>query len=86
MFALSDDDRLRPLVGGAETVTRRQDAEPIYAPNGAVNVARTKWIREQTSFRTEKTAGYVMPKGRSPDVDSKMDLDWCKFLLNKKGK
>ena len=84
LFALSDDDRLRPLVGGSETVTRRQDAEPVYAPNGAVNVARTKWIREQTSFRTEETVGYVMPKERSSDVDTKLDLKWCEFLVDKR--
>jgi N-acylneuraminate cytidylyltransferase len=86
MFVLSGDDRLRPLVDRLETVTRRQDAEPVYAPNGAVNVARTEWIREQTSFRTEETAGYVMPKERSPDVDSKLDLEWCRFLFDERNK
>jgi N-acylneuraminate cytidylyltransferase len=72
------------MVQSSEAVTRRQDAEPVYAPNRAVNVARMEWIRGQMSFRTEETIGYTMPRERSPDVDSKIDLEWCRFLLNKR--
>lgn len=83
MFTLTEEDRLQPAVE-VETneLTRRQDAEPLYAVNGAVSVARTDWIRTQTSFRTDETVGHVMPKERSPDIDSKLDLEWCRFLLN----
>lgn len=83
MFTLTDKDRLQPVVEAESSgVTRRQDAEPLYTVNGAVSVARTDWIRTQTSFRTAETVGHVMPKERSPDVDTKLDLEWCRFLLS----
>lgn len=74
MHALSARQTLRPILPEYGQVSRRQDLPPAYAVNGAVYVARTDWIREQESFVTPETVGYVMPRERSIDIDEELDL------------
>jgi N-acylneuraminate cytidylyltransferase len=64
-----------------ERVTRRQEARTAYALNGAVYVADTNWLCDTESFLSERTLGHVMPKGRSADVDTELDLEWCKYKV-----
>jgi N-acylneuraminate cytidylyltransferase len=75
MYALNEDHWLM-----GERVTRRQEAPTTYVLNGAVYVAETDWLRNTESFLSERTLGHVMPKERSADVDTKLDLAWCKVL------
>ena len=69
-----------------ETVTRRQDVPATYVINGAVYVTRTNWLRETESFLSDQTVAHVMPEERSADVDTALDLAWCKLLLVEKVK
>lgn len=59
---------------------RRQDLPSIYALNGAVYVAECGWLKETKSFMSVETSGYVMPKERSLDIDTELDLKLCNFL------
>jgi N-acylneuraminate cytidylyltransferase len=83
MYTLNEDHRLRSVVDSGERVTRRQEAQTTYALNGAVYVAYTEWLRDSESFLSERTLGLVMPKERSVDVDTKLDLEWCEHLASR---
>ena len=84
MYQMGADQRLSPLLGSKELVTRRQDLPPIYSVNGAVYVALTNWLKESGTFLSQETIGYVMPRERSVDLDSEEDFERLKVLLGKK--
>jgi N-acylneuraminate cytidylyltransferase len=60
------------LLPEAPVQNRRQDLPPAYLVNGAVYAARPDWLRRHRAFIATDTKGYVMPSGRSVDID---DLD-----------
>ncbi|MHB8799690.1 MAG: N-acetylneuraminate synthase [Thermoanaerobaculia bacterium] len=67
---MDDSGRLARVLDGESGSSRRG---PTYRPNGAVYVASPGQVREG-GFWTAETRGYVMPAGRSPDVDREADL------------
>ncbi len=81
MFRLAADARMEPLLDPATRPSRRQDAGPVYVLNGAVYVARVDWLRRTRSFLSDETAGLVMPRERSVDVDEPADLRVAQALL-----
>lgn len=80
MYTLSDNDRLKPVLPQDESVSRRQDAPDTYVLNGAVYVARSKWLREHKTFLTERTIAHSMPHIRSLDIDDGSDLEIAECL------
>jgi CMP-N,N'-diacetyllegionaminic acid synthase len=64
---------------------RRQDLPPAYAENGAIYLAHPSVLFERNSFYGERLYGYVMPKERSVDIDTWMDLKWAEFILKNGG-
>ncbi|MCS4044615.1 N-acylneuraminate cytidylyltransferase [Salinibacter ruber] len=83
MYTLRDDHRMEPVLDQEEPVTRRQDAPDTYVLNGAVYVARTSWLLERKTFKTDKTLAHKMPKHSSVDIDDKLDLMLAEELINK---
>jgi N-acylneuraminate cytidylyltransferase len=79
MYKLDDKDRLQPLLEGA--FNRRQDLPKVYSLNGAVYVAEAEWLLQSNSFVGPGTIGYIMPIGRSLDIDTETDLAY--FALRK---
>lgn len=79
MYGLDNANRLAPLLDNE--YSRRQDLPPIYALNGAVYAACTKWFELNKSFISSETIGYIMPKNRSLDVDDELDLKICSIIL-----
>lgn len=73
MYSLSSAGRMRPLIE-APPVARRQDLPPAHVLNGAVYVAGCDWLRERRTFVTEETLGFLMPRERSLDIDTELDL------------
>ena len=65
---------ITPLMPDQYLVPRRQELPTTYNINGAVFVARCDWIVEHGSFLSPRTIGYVMPRERSIDIDSEVDL------------
>lgn len=67
--------------------TRRQDLPRVYAPNGAVYVAETAWIKKnRTLYKEKETRAFIMPKERSRDVDTELDIKICELLLSERKK
>jgi N-acylneuraminate cytidylyltransferase len=67
---------------GEDQCHRRQDTPKIYALNGAVYVADCEWLVRKGSFVTDETVAYLMPRERSVDIDSELDIKLAELLLN----
>lgn len=74
MFAIDGRGCLRQILKTPRVAGRRQELPAAYVPNGAVYVARAKWLRRHRSFYGPKTRPYIMPAERSVDIDTKLDL------------
>jgi len=46
----------------------------VYAPNGAIYISSTEFVRNSRSFFSEKMLPYVMPIHRSIDIDTEIDF------------
>ena len=81
MFRVAGRGELRSLGMAESGATRRQDLGDVYALNGAVYVARRDWLTRERSFVGAGTLAHVMPKERSVDIDSELDLLVADALL-----
>jgi CMP-N,N'-diacetyllegionaminic acid synthase len=84
MYHLDDDMKLKSFVQNSEAINRRQDLPKVYVLNGAVYVAKSVFIMEHKSFLTEETAGYIMSRENSVDIDTELDFAYCEWLINRK--
>lgn len=62
-------------------INRRQDADNIYIPNGAVFVTWSKNIMEKNTLKGPDTRAIVMPSERSVDIDTELDFYIAEKLL-----
>lgn len=83
MYRLGADGALQPLLETLEGATRRQDFPPVYALNGAVYAARTKWLRQSLAFVGPGTVAHVMPRERSIDIDTPKDFEAFRRAVNR---
>lgn len=81
MFEMAGDGKLRRLVG-EEPPNRRQDLPPAYIVNGAIYIADTEWLVQSQRLVSGDTVGYLMPRDRSLDIDTELDLEWFAFVCN----
>lgn len=74
MFELAEDGRMIPFMPQPVKASRRQLLPKVYHANGALYVARVDWLRANRSFYGADTLTYVMPRERSVDIDTALDL------------
>ncbi|MGE7999182.1 cytidylyltransferase domain-containing protein [Lysinibacillus sp. NPDC093190] len=67
------------------TVVRRQDAPKTYDMNASIYVWNRKSFFNAISVFTDNTILYVMPEGRSQDIDSELDFEIVELLAKKRG-
>lgn len=77
------DGFIQPLFSADQMPSRRQDAPVVLALNGAVYVASADHIANGGTFLSDRTCGYAMPKERSLDIDTELDLEIVNFLMTK---
>ena len=80
-----DDGALVPFIESPLNTARRQDLPSAYTLNGAIYLIRTEVFLSSDSFFPEGTLAYVMPRERSVDIDTELDLEFAEFLLRRKG-
>lgn len=80
LLSLNDDGTISSLID-RELPDRRQDATPVFAPNGAVFVARTAALQASGTLYGRDTVGHVMPAERSVDIDTPFDLEIARALI-----
>jgi CMP-N-acetylneuraminic acid synthetase len=68
-----------PLLRG---VTRHQQYEDMFTPNGAAYVSTAGHIRRSRSFFAGRVRGHVMPRERSLDIDDEIDWQLAELLLS----
>jgi N-acylneuraminate cytidylyltransferase len=81
MLRLDPEGIVHPLFPADQIPHRRQDAPSVFALNGAVYVARTDHLERGGTFLAPGAIGYPMPRERSLDVDTELDLAIADFLL-----
>jgi len=81
MYRLDQQARMRPLMAEHSVASRRQDLPPVHVLNGAVYVTRADVLMRERTFIPEGTIGYVMPRVRSIDIDSELDLFIAERLI-----
>lgn len=82
MYRLDGIGRLVPAFLQENVISRRQEADDYFIPNGAVYVARTDFLRQSRSFVGPETRAYVMPPERSIDIDTQLDLIVARAILD----
>lgn len=84
MYTIDQNDRMKPCLPEQNRAVRRQDLPVVYQLNGAVYVARVEYLLERKTFMGENTIVSIMPEERSIDIDNRLDLLFCEFLINHK--
>jgi len=80
LYRMADDGCLRPVLP-AINAHQRQAAGLAYRLNGAVYVASPETLRQEGSFMTGTTRGFVMPVDRSVDIDVPLDITVSRAFL-----
>jgi CMP-N,N'-diacetyllegionaminic acid synthase len=83
MLRLDSEGIVHPFFPAEQIPHRRQDGPTVFVLNGAVYVARTQHLRQGGSFLAPGAVGYPMPKERSVDIDTELDVAIVDFLLNR---
>ena len=75
-------DRLKPAFG-IESMKPAQMLEPLYRHDGSMIFAKSSSFLASGQFYMENTAGFLMPRERSVDIDTPDDFAWAEFLLRR---
>ena len=78
---LPEDGRMNNFLDNNIMNKSRQELPEYYRLNGAVFVAYIDYLEKNKSFFGENTFAYIMPQDRSIDIDSRIDLELCRILL-----
>lgn len=69
------------LTGLNDSLLRSQDHKKRYRLNGAIYICQRLDISIGTPLIKKGPLAYVMPAGRSVDIDTLFDLELCEFIL-----
>lgn len=64
-------------------VMRRQDIEPEITPCGGFYISKWEPFKENKTFYSNSTVGYIVSDLEGLDIDEPLDWLWCEFLLEK---
>jgi CMP-N,N'-diacetyllegionaminic acid synthase len=79
------DGTLQPYRAGTETVTRRQDQQPLLARNGPAVLIVSRAMVKAGKLYGGRTVGYRMARQDSIDVDTPEELALATLLLRSRG-
>ena len=78
---LPEDGNMKDFLRPQIINKRRQDLPVFYQLNGAIYLADTAYLRKHNGFLGPNTFAYKMPKNRSVDIDSELNLKLAQVLL-----
>lgn len=81
-YALTAEGQLQRLHPQLPLITRRQDAQPVVTPNGAIYLVDAVSFLQSRHFVGPSTRGFCMPRGRSLDIDEPCDFEYLQFLCH----
>ncbi|MDF2752091.1 MAG: hypothetical protein K0S82_474 [Gaiellaceae bacterium] len=79
-----EGDRLLPFIQDDE-MKPSHELPPLWIRNGSVYVSRRSVI-DGGRLVSDDVRGYPMPAERSLDIDTERDLEFARFLLERKGR
>lgn len=82
MYTLDESNRIHSVIKTDHFFNRRQELPKVYVLNGAVYIARHDWLLENQTFLTEETIASMMPKQRSLDIDTELDISILEKILS----
>lgn len=82
-YSITTEGELRRLHPQAASISRRQDAQPVVTPNGAIYLVEAEWFLRNRSFIGPGTRPLLMPRDRSLDIDEPGDLEYLRYLCAK---
>ncbi|MDX2346789.1 MAG: acylneuraminate cytidylyltransferase family protein [Legionella sp.] len=65
-------------------ILRRQDTPASYDMNGSIYIWTPSTLMQSQTALTDATLIYTMPEERSVDIDSRLDLEFVRFLAKKR--
>jgi CMP-N-acetylneuraminic acid synthetase len=68
---------------GLEYMKQTQLLETLYRHDGSIIFAKSEAFLKAKEFYGTKVVPYFIPKERSVDIDSPLDLAWAEFLLSR---
>lgn len=71
---------------GIEDMRPRQELPPVYIRNGSLYITRRDVMVNDNSFTGKDCRAYIMPDGRSVNIDTEFDLVLAEYLLKKSNK
>ena len=80
--ALDKNSKIVDLFVFGQKTRRRQEMPKFYVINGAIYIIKIDTLRQEKTFTPLNSGGFIMPKTRSIDVDSKLDLFMANQLPN----
>lgn len=83
MLRKAEDGFLLPLISENFVRLQRQELPEVFLPNGAVYVSEREYLLNNRSFLADRTLGYSMPRERSIDIDTEMDLVFFEMMINR---
>ncbi|SDT85631.1 acylneuraminate cytidylyltransferase family protein [Desulfobacula phenolica] len=81
MFNMVEGNKLKPVLGEKYLNRQRQELPDVYMPTGAVYISETQWFLKKKSFYSDSTYGYIIPRDRSLDIDSKLDFKLFEMII-----
>lgn len=83
-FALREEDENGYLIKSKESnAKRRQDVHKVYEYNGAIYIINVQQLKAKPIHTFEKVKKYLMDDTSSIDIDTPLDWEFAKFLMNK---
>ncbi|MCI8747884.1 MAG: acylneuraminate cytidylyltransferase family protein [Lachnospiraceae bacterium] len=81
-FRLPVSGMMDEMAASQYNYMRRQELEKYYRENGAMYlVDASKIVKKDYNFYADKCAGYIMPREKSIDIDTKVDLIIAKTII-----
>jgi CMP-N,N'-diacetyllegionaminic acid synthase len=80
---IEDEGTLKSVFPEGDRLANRQDEKPAYLPNGAIYVFNYSMLKNKRVYYTDKSYPYLMPAGRSVDIDTLEDFEYAEFLIKK---
>ena len=81
-FKMPSNGSMKEMAESPYSYARRQDLEPYYRENGAIYLVDAKKIMDKDyNFYADACHGYIMPRERSVDIDTRIDLEVAEVIL-----
>jgi CMP-N,N'-diacetyllegionaminic acid synthase len=86
-FYIQEEDKyLSKIAKNIQSIgaIRRQDEKREVTPSGGFYIAKWEAFKQNRSFYTTKTMGYLVTDVEGIEIDEPIDWDWAEFLLDRK--